>query len=134
MVPKTILCSISNEIAKDHIFCSRHAKEVWKKQPALARQNEVVFWPCMEDLDATDPLQTKYCSNFYESNKREIRSSTNTSIVWKENCNEKISSFIGMRYDTGCTSKTATNLSANAIVAYSFHVVLLNFRLKFRRI
>lgn len=56
---------------------------------------------------------------------------TDTSIIWIDNPIEENAPFVGMVQVY--TNKTATILKANAIVAHTGHIVLLNSDLKFCR-
>lgn len=75
------------------------------------------------------PLSTPHSRQIYRNICDEVISSPCTDCEWVECEPDNKPSFVGIVYV--CTDKTATILKANATVAYSVHVILLNYTKEF---
>lgn len=131
MVPANISITGSDGAVENHTFFLRNTQDIIRKQLALARNDEVVLRPFVQDSTAIHPLHSKFCENVYKNVRNHVQRSTSRNIFWNEKEGEEKLSFVGMLQVY--TDKTATSLKANAVVAYPVHVVLLNFTQTFRR-
>lgn len=72
--------------------------EVLRKEVELCEDEDIMFRPEREDgsTSVTSPyMRTKYIQNFYDKVKKEVLGSVESDVLWMENGEGNVKSFVG---------------------------------------
>lgn len=114
-----------------HLFSYEDTKEVLRTQIFLARDHQVELRTCVEGWHTSHALHTDFCNDVYGSVRHYAQRSTVCTAFWND-CTNDNSPPSPEWFQSA--EETTTTLKSNAIVAFSVHVVVLDFITGFSRL